>query len=201
MTVVLLKNCLENSKRIINSWNRSKRRWRIISKLKEVHSLDSISYLMTNCLKFYRKLEILMQYRHILENALTISIESNLLMSSNRSKSYQWLLLSLRQCLKLSAFPRVSSLKALYKIGWWEFKRWWLNRFMMLLSKHWRNILMTILWIDRNGYSLIIRRIYCLLIWLNGLRVWLKLSWMRRLIRRKVLSLIRPLWRRWLPRW
>jgi hypothetical protein len=89
MIAAHLKNCLENSKKTISNYSKSKRRWKTILKSREVHFLDFISYPMMSYLKFYHKLEILMLYRLILENASIISIELSLLMLSNQNKLCQ----------------------------------------------------------------------------------------------------------------
>lgn len=65
MIAVEVNNCLKNFKKITKNFNRFKKKCKIILKSKEVLFRDFIFYLMMNYCRFYHKLEILMQYRHI----------------------------------------------------------------------------------------------------------------------------------------
>lgn len=174
MIAVLHKNSLESSKRIINSWSRSKRRWRIISKSREQHSHASISSPMTSSFKFYHKLVILMQSSPISENVLIISIGLSSLTLRSQDRSSPWHQLSLKPCLKLSASQQVSSRKVQSKTGLWKFKKWWSNHSMIPPSKPCRSIPMKIHSIDRNGCSPIMLKLFSLSIRSNGAKVLLK---------------------------
>lgn len=165
-----MKICWGNFKKITNNFKKFKRKCKIILKLKELHSPDFTSYQMTNFYKFCPKQEILMLCKDICENVSIISIEFNSQMYSNQNKSSQWFQLNLKLCLKKWSSRQVCFLKALYKIGWWGFKRWWFNLYMIWLSKPWSNILMIIHFRDRTGFlHSMLKVFYWLILW-SGLK-------------------------------
>ena len=71
MTVVPVKNFSRNSRKTTENLKKSRRRWRTISRSKELLSHDFISYQTMNSSKFYHRPEILMRCNLISENALT----------------------------------------------------------------------------------------------------------------------------------